>query len=107
LPVVTCPGSTFAGRVAASLLKAAGLPELIAASLEDYEALALKLARDPSFLAAVKAKLARNHDNCPLFDTQRFTRHIEDAYLGMWRAYQEGRPPASFSAIVDGHCDGQ
>jgi predicted O-linked N-acetylglucosamine transferase (SPINDLY family) len=73
LPVVTCLGETFAGRVAASLLKAVGLPELITTSLEDYEALALKLAREPLLLASIKAKLARNRDTCPLFDTARFT----------------------------------
>src|SRR5205823_14232747 len=60
LPVLTCLGETFAGRVAASQLKAVGLPDLIATSLEDYEALALKLAREPEFLALVKGKLARN-----------------------------------------------
>jgi predicted O-linked N-acetylglucosamine transferase (SPINDLY family) len=101
LPVVTCPGSTFAGRVAASLLKAAGLAELVTASLEDYEVLALKLARDDSFLAAVKGKLAHNRDTCPLFDTKRSTRNMEAAYLAMWRAHQSGRPPASF-AVPDG-----
>ncbi len=100
LPVVTCLGATFAGRVAASLLKAAGLSELVAASLEDYEALALKLARERSYLAAVKDKLVRGRDTCPLFDTERFTRNIEDAYLGMWQAYREGRPPASFAVAA-------
>jgi predicted O-linked N-acetylglucosamine transferase (SPINDLY family) len=97
LPVVTCLGSTFAGRVSASLLNAAGLSELIANSLEDYEALALKLAQDPALLAATKAKLARNREFCPLFDTRRFTRHIENAYLAMWRAYRQGRRPANFA----------
>ena len=62
LPVVTCLGSTFAGRVSASLLNAAGLPELVAHSLEDYEALARDLARDPAWLAAMRAKLARNRE---------------------------------------------
>jgi predicted O-linked N-acetylglucosamine transferase (SPINDLY family) len=100
LPVVTYLDSTFAGRVAASLLKAVGLPELITTSLEDYEALSLKLARDPSLLASIKTKLARNRDSCPLFDTGRFTRHIEAAYTAMWRAYQNGRQPANFA--VDG-----
>jgi predicted O-linked N-acetylglucosamine transferase (SPINDLY family) len=97
LPVVTCLGSTFAGRVAASLLKAAGLAELITTSLADYEALALRLARNPVLLAAVKAKLARNRDSCALFDTKGFTRHIEAAYATMWQSYMAGRPPESFS----------
>ena len=77
VPLVTCLGSTFASRVAASLLKAIGLDELITNSLEEYEALASKLAREPSFLPSVRAKLARNRDTYPLFDTARFTRHIE------------------------------
>ena len=97
LPVVTCLGSTFAGRVSASLLDAAGLSELIATSLEDYEAMALKLAHDPSLLAETKIKLARNRARCPLFDTRRFTGHIESAYLSMWRAYREGRRPTTFA----------
>ena len=90
VPVLTCPGATFAGRVPASLLKAIGLDELIAASLEDYEALALKLAHDPSLLAAVKDKLARNRNTLPLFDTARSTRQIEAAYMMMWERYQKG-----------------
>jgi hypothetical protein len=99
LPTVTCLGSTFAGRVAASLLRAVGLPELVTQSLTDYEALALRLARDPALLASIKAKLTRNRDNSPLFDTKRFARNIEAAYLGMWQAYRQGRPPASFPVL--------
>jgi predicted O-linked N-acetylglucosamine transferase (SPINDLY family) len=97
LPVLTCIGETCAGRVAASQLKAVGLPELITTSLEDYEALALKLAREPSFLAAIKAKLARNRDTYPLFDTARFTRHIEAAYTTMWERQQRGERPEAFA----------
>ncbi len=93
LPVVTHPGPTFASRVAGSLLNAVGLPELIAPSLEDYEALALKLAREPALLAAMRQKLARNRERYPLFDTKRFTRHIEAAYRTMWERAQRGEPP--------------
>jgi len=100
LPVVTCLGSAFAGRVAASLLQAVGLSELITASLEDYEALALKLARDPVLLASLKAKLARNRGTYPLFDTGRFTRNLEAAYTTMWRRYQNAEPPASFAVML-------
>ena len=81
LPVLTTPGSTFAGRVAASLLKAIGLPEMIAPSLEAYEATALQLARDRSALAEIKAKLQRNRGTHALFDTARFTRNLEAAYV--------------------------
>ena len=97
LPVVTCLGSTFAGRVAASLLKAAGLKELVTENLADYEALVLKLARDQAMLASLKAKLASCRQNCPLFDTSRYTRHIESAYITMWERYQRGQPPAHFA----------
>jgi protein O-GlcNAc transferase len=96
LPLVACLGEAFAGRVAASLLKAVGLPELITTSLEDYEALALRLARDPALLGGIKNKLLRNRDTYPLFDTARFTRHLEAAYTTMWQRYQRGEPPVAF-----------
>ena len=95
VPVVTCLGTTFVGRVAASLLKAVGLDELITHSLQDYEALALKLAHDPAYLASLRDKLARNRDTFPLFDTERSTRQIEAAYTTMWQCYQRGEPPGS------------
>jgi len=97
VPVVTCFGPTFPGRVAASLSHAVGMPELITESLEEYESLVLRLARDPALLASIKAKLARNRDSCALFDTARFTRHIEAAYDTMWERYRRGELPESFS----------
>lgn len=97
VPVLTHLGSTFAGRVAASILQAAGVPELITTSLADYEALALKIAREPAFCAALKQKLAAHRDGCALFDTRRFTRHIEAAYTTMWQRHQRGEPPDSFA----------
>jgi predicted O-linked N-acetylglucosamine transferase (SPINDLY family) len=97
LPVVTYLGSTFAGRVAASQLKAVGLDELIATSLADYEASALRLARDSSLLASVKQKLAGNRSRYPLFDTSRSTRHIEAGYVQMWDRYRRGEKPQSFA----------
>jgi len=97
LPVLTCEGATFASRVAGSLLQAVGLAELITGSLEDYEALALRLARDPALLAAFKQKLAHNRDTYPLFDTGRYTRHLESAYTTMWERAQRGKPPQTFS----------
>jgi predicted O-linked N-acetylglucosamine transferase (SPINDLY family) len=96
LPVLTCRGSTFAGRVGASLLHAAGLPELVTSSLDEYEALALKLARDSDYLAEMRNRLARNRDICPLFDTVRFTRHLEAALTTMRHRQREGKPPAHF-----------
>jgi protein O-GlcNAc transferase len=97
LPLVTCTGDAFAGRVAASLLDAVGLPELITQNLNDYEALALQLATTPSLLSDIRAKLARNRPLHPLFDTDRQRRHIESAYIAMWERYQRGEPPASFT----------
>jgi predicted O-linked N-acetylglucosamine transferase (SPINDLY family) len=97
VPVLTCLGATFAGRVAASLLSAVGLPELITRSLADYEALALKLATDPALMASVRAKLARNRETYPLFDTPRLTQAIEAAYKTMWERHQSGLAPASFA----------
>jgi predicted O-linked N-acetylglucosamine transferase (SPINDLY family) len=84
LPVLTTPGSTFAGRVAASLIKAIGLPEMIAPSPEAYEAMALQLARDRNALAEIKAKLQRNRGMHALFDTARFTRNLEAAYAKLY-----------------------
>ena len=97
LPVLTMTGPTFAGRVAASLLSAIGLPELAAASPNAYEAIALELARDESALAAIKAKLARNRDTHALFDTRRFTRNLETAYIEMWSRHRRGDLPSGFA----------
>ena len=94
LPVLTVLGESFAGRVAASLLHAVGLPELVADSLKTYETRALQLAREPGALTAVKEKLAANRDTQPLFDTARITRNLEAAYIAMWQRQQRGEPPA-------------
>ena len=101
LPVLTCRGSTFAGRVAASLLTAVGLPELIASSLEEYETLALELARNPAMLMDLRVKLARNREIYPLFDTPRFTRHIETAYRQMVERSRRGLPAESFAVLAE------
>ena len=101
LPVVTCPGGAFAARVGASLLGAIGLPELIAETLEAYEALALELATDRVKLAAVRTKLAANRLTTPLFDTDRFRQHLEAAYTTMWERHRQGLPPAGFAVQPD------
>lgn len=97
VPVLTCPGKTFPSRVAASLLSAVDLPELAAGSVAEYEAIAIELARDPRRLARVKAKLMHNRNTAPLFDTARFTRELEAAYIAMWARVRDGLPPASFA----------
>ena len=101
LPLVTCTGSAFAGRVATSVLHAAGMPDLVTGSLADYEALALRLARDRDTLAAIQARLAANREHCPLFDTDRTRRHIEAAYITMWQRQQRGEAPEPFSVAAD------
>jgi len=95
LPLVTCPGRSFQARVAGSLLHAVGLPELIASSLADYEAIALRMARDRDAHAAWRARLVANRQTTPLFDTERFTRDLEAAYEIMWQRWCEGMPPAA------------
>ena len=97
VPVLTCMGGSFAGRVGASLLNAIGLPEMVTRSTEEYEARALALVRDPALLAEIRAKLARNRDTHPLFDTVRFTRHLEAAYLRMVERQRNGEAPEPFA----------
>jgi protein O-GlcNAc transferase len=102
LPLVTLSGETFVSRVAASLLAAVGLPELITDSLADYETLALKLATTPALLAAIREKLQVGRETSPLFDTDRFRRHIESAYLTMYERHLSGAAPESFDvAAID------
>jgi len=97
LPVLTRIGTTFAGRVGASLLRAIGLPELITTSEAEYEALAVALAGDRHRLAAVRAKLRRDAASSTLFDTPRFTRQLEAAYALMVERQREGLPPEHFA----------
>ncbi len=93
LPVLTQIGETFAGRVAAGLLTAVDLPELIARTPEQFENLAIEFATRPDALAAIKARLAQNRATKPLFDTGLYTRHIESAYVAMHRRHQNGLLP--------------
>jgi predicted O-linked N-acetylglucosamine transferase (SPINDLY family) len=93
LPVLTCMGQSFASRVAASLLNAIELPELIATSQEQYEALAIELATHPTKLKLIKEKLERNRLTTPLFDTPRFTNYIEAAYIEVYKRYQANLTP--------------
>jgi protein O-GlcNAc transferase len=97
LPVLTLAGNGFPARVAASLLTAIGLPELITNTPEEYARLALELARDPRKLAALKAKLAELRTHAPLFDTGRFARNIEEAYCQAYRRYAAGEAPADIT----------
>jgi protein O-GlcNAc transferase len=93
LPVLTLMGNSFASRVAASLLKAIELPELITSTPQAYEALAIEVAKNPAKLAALKQKLASNRLTTPLFDTPQFTKDLERSYVQIYERYQAGLPP--------------
>lgn len=96
LPVLTCPGDAFPARVAASLVAAAGLPQMACRSMEDYENTAVRLARDPAELGRLRQGLAAR-EQLPLFDTPRFVRDLESAFETMWKNYLAGQPPRAFS----------
>ena len=92
LPVLTLIGEAFAGRVAASLLSAVGLPDLIAATPADYEQMAVALAGDAGRLADIKQRLIAGRGQAPLFDTQLSTRHLEEAFRQIFARHQDGLP---------------
>ena len=93
VPVLTCIGNSFASRVAASLLNAVNLPELITTTQDQYESLAIELATNPEKLKIIKDKLVNNLPTAPLYDTPLFTKHLESAYLTMYDRYQNGLDP--------------
>ena len=93
LPLLTCVGAGFAGRVAASALHAIGLPELATSNLDEYEALGVKLATDEARLRGLASALERNRNTHPLFDANLFRRHLEQAYRAMWNRHCSGQPP--------------
>lgn len=94
VPLLTCKGNTFAGRVASSLLLAAGLPELVTQNAGDYEALALSLATDRARLSALRERLAAARETCALFDTPAYTRHLEAGYEQAGQRHCAGQPLA-------------
>jgi protein O-GlcNAc transferase len=96
VPLLTMLGQTFVGRMAASMLHAVGLPELVTHNLEEYEALALKLAREPDLLSSIRQKLHDNLRVAPLFDTDRFRRKLEEGYTTMVHIRRSGEPARNF-----------
>jgi predicted O-linked N-acetylglucosamine transferase (SPINDLY family) len=100
LPVLTCPGRTFASRVAGSMLRVMSLDELIAPDMDAYVATAVDLAGDPARLASLRAAVARGRDTGPLYDTARLTRHMELAYERMVADYCAGRAPRHFAVTA-------
>jgi len=107
LPVLTCVGESFAGRYAASLLKAIGLPELVTETQSEYEALAIELATNPAKLKVIRDKLDNNRLTTPLFDTPRFTKNLEAAFIAIHQRYQSNLPPDHIqlteSNLIDNH----
>jgi protein O-GlcNAc transferase len=101
VPVVTCKGNAFAARIGASLDTAAGQSDLIAPDLAAYEALALRLAAEPERLADCKRRLAGQRTAAPLFDLDRFRRHLEAAYARMYALSRSGTPPQSFAVTAE------
>lgn len=97
LPVLTCPGETFASRVAGSLLRTIGIPELVADGLDDYKNMAVALATDKAALSALVEKLGLNRLSAPLYDTARLTRHMEAAYTRMYEIHMAGEQPSEIS----------
>jgi predicted O-linked N-acetylglucosamine transferase (SPINDLY family) len=93
LPVLTLMGESFAGRVAASLLNAVDLPELITYTEQEYEALAIALATDSEGLEGIRARLEKNRLTQPLFNTPLFTRNLEAAFIKMYEVYQSDLTP--------------
>ncbi|MBP7451871.1 MAG: tetratricopeptide repeat protein [Ottowia sp.] len=101
LPLLTCMGHAFQGRVAASLLRALSLNELVTNDLSAYEATAIRLAHAPEQLGALRGRLKKCRTSSPLFDGRRYARNLEKAYRAMSDRHMAGLPPASFSVIDD------
>jgi predicted O-linked N-acetylglucosamine transferase (SPINDLY family) len=99
LPVLTCPGETFASRVAASLLLAAGLPELVMPDFAAYESHAVALAQQPDELRRLRDRLRAARWSSPAFDAERFVRDLERAYRWMWEDFEAGRRDAGIGAV--------
>jgi predicted O-linked N-acetylglucosamine transferase (SPINDLY family) len=97
LPLLTCLGGTFPGRVAASVLEAAGIPELITRSLAEYEALALALTRDRDRLLSLRRRLEQSRGTSPLFDTDAYRINLESAYRTMWELHEKDEGPMDFA----------
>jgi protein O-GlcNAc transferase len=97
LPVLTCAGETFAGRTAGAILLAAGLPELVTLSIEEYVSLAMKLARNADLLADTRQRVARARSSSALFDGDRTVRELETAFARMWEIWLRGEAPEPFS----------
>ncbi len=97
VPVLTCPGKTFVARGAGSILRALEMPELIVDNIEEYEELAVAIATNPERLRALRDKIEKKKKTAPLFNSTRYTRHLDAAYREMWRLHQAGEGPKPFA----------
>jgi len=95
LPLLTCAGEAFAARMAGSLLRTVGLPELITYTMEEYERRAVELATQPPLLRELRSRLAERRATTPLFATERFCRHLESAYVAVWGRHERGEAPSA------------
>ncbi len=97
IPIITCPGETFVARGAGSILRALEMPELITGNLNDYEELAVAIANNPEQLRMLREKISKKRETAPLFDSSRYTRHLDAAFHGMWRLHRAGEKPKPFA----------
>jgi len=103
IPVITCPGNTFVARGAASILRAFEMPELIAQNVHEYEELAVAIASRPELYRQLAEKAASKRETAPLFNSSRYTLHLDAAYMEMWRLHQSGENPKPFSVQPINH----
>lgn len=97
VPIITCPGGTFVARGAGSILRAMEMPELITQNLEQYENLAVSIAANPDLMKTLREKIALKRNSAPLFNSDRYTSHLDAAYFEMWRLHQSGEKPRPFN----------
>lgn len=101
VPVVNLLGTRFASRMSASMVRAVGAPQLVTHSFEEYEALALDLARNPERLRRVREALRCNRETAPLFDERRFTRNLEKAFMEIWKIFRSEEKPRQIKVVEE------
>jgi predicted O-linked N-acetylglucosamine transferase (SPINDLY family) len=102
LPVLTCEGSSYAGRVSASLLRAVGCPELIMGDLQQYQIRAVEIAQSAPLASSLRSRIEARRQTTSLFDTGRYCRELESLYLNLWERFQSGAPAEHFDLMAGG-----
>jgi predicted O-linked N-acetylglucosamine transferase (SPINDLY family) len=105
VPVLTASGRSFASRVCGSLVRAAGVPELVCQSPQELVERAVAFGRDRATLLPLRERLQATRDSCTLFDTPMLVRKLEGLYAEMWRDYQQGRLPRPNLKNLDAYLD--